>query len=247
MFSTEVIKNIGYYVYRLIDPRSGETFYVGRGYGNRVFQHVKNELKAKDFENGQIAESGKLNQIRSIRNEGLGVIHIIHRHGMDELTAIEVEAAMIDAYAGLTNQISGEGSNERGVMHHRQVEEAYNAPELVPKHKLLVININRSFEDGERTLYDAVRFAWRISADNANKCDYVLANVKGVIKGAFEADEWLDVTIDNFPSREPSEGRRGFHGRIAPKEIQDLYVGKRVPADFVKKGASNPVRYLGLD
>ena len=28
-------------VYRLIDPRNGETFYVGRGKGNRVFSHIR--------------------------------------------------------------------------------------------------------------------------------------------------------------------------------------------------------------
>lgn len=31
-----------YYVYRLIDPRTYETFYVGKGCGDRVFQHTKN-------------------------------------------------------------------------------------------------------------------------------------------------------------------------------------------------------------
>lgn len=36
-FSQETINKIGYYVYRLIDPRNGQTFYVGKGKGNRVF------------------------------------------------------------------------------------------------------------------------------------------------------------------------------------------------------------------
>ncbi|WP_250481199.1 hypothetical protein [Caballeronia sp. GAOx1] len=34
-------------MYRLIDPRNGETFYVGKGKENRVFQHIRAE---KDFE-----------------------------------------------------------------------------------------------------------------------------------------------------------------------------------------------------
>ena len=33
-FTPEVQERLGYYVYRLIDPRNGETFYVGKGKGN---------------------------------------------------------------------------------------------------------------------------------------------------------------------------------------------------------------------
>lgn len=44
MFTPEVIDQLQYYVYRLIDPRNGETFYVGKGIGNRVFAHAAGEL-----------------------------------------------------------------------------------------------------------------------------------------------------------------------------------------------------------
>ena len=40
-FAPEVQKKLAYYVYRLIDPRSGQTFYVGKGRQNRVFAHAK--------------------------------------------------------------------------------------------------------------------------------------------------------------------------------------------------------------
>ena len=39
-FPPEVQGILGIYVYRLIDPRNGQTFYVGKGKGNRVFQHM---------------------------------------------------------------------------------------------------------------------------------------------------------------------------------------------------------------
>ena len=47
-FPPEVIAELKTYVYRLIDPRNGETFYVGKGVGNRVFAHVQDELKSDD-------------------------------------------------------------------------------------------------------------------------------------------------------------------------------------------------------
>ena len=40
-FPPEVSAELKTYVYRLIDPRNGETFYVGKGRGNRVFAHIR--------------------------------------------------------------------------------------------------------------------------------------------------------------------------------------------------------------
>ena len=34
-FPADVARKLKTYVYRLIDPRNGETFYVGKGHGNR--------------------------------------------------------------------------------------------------------------------------------------------------------------------------------------------------------------------
>ena len=45
MFTPEVIEQLQYYVYRLIDPRNGQTFYVGKGKGNRLYAHVNDALK----------------------------------------------------------------------------------------------------------------------------------------------------------------------------------------------------------
>ena len=36
-FPHDVVDKLKHYVYRLIDPRNGETFYVGKGKGDRVF------------------------------------------------------------------------------------------------------------------------------------------------------------------------------------------------------------------
>ena len=100
MFTEAVAAKLKHYVYRLMDPRDGTTFYVGRGQGNRVFSHAANQLGPQDAEDGT---SLKLRVIRDIRNSGFQVQHVIHRHGLDECCAAEVEAALIDAYPGLTN------------------------------------------------------------------------------------------------------------------------------------------------
>ncbi len=175
VFPPGVVDKLKTYVYRLIDPRNGETFYVGKGTGNRVFAHVRAEQSLEDDE-----LSNKLQRIREIRMAGFEVAHVIHRHGMDAKTAFEVEAAL---------------------------------------------------------------YAWKLKKSKAEKAQVVLATRQGLIVGAFIADTWLEATAANSPGHEDVDGRIGFIGREAPTEIKESYVGKRVPDEYRKPGAANPVKY----
>jgi len=47
-FSNKVIEELGYYVYALIDPRDNKIFYIGKGHGNRVFQHCLAAIQEDD-------------------------------------------------------------------------------------------------------------------------------------------------------------------------------------------------------
>ena len=235
-FPPDAARRLGTYVYRLIDPRNGETFYVGKGKGNRVFSHVRAEqnLEGDDQDN-------KMKRIREIQLAGFEVAHVIHRHGMDDKTAFEVEAALIDAYPGLTNAVGGVGGDDYGAMHAKEIIRRYSAQPAVFRHKALLINVNRTAT--ETSLYEATRYAWKISKEKANQAEVILAIVQGLIVGAFVAEEWLDATAVNFPGREDIPGRLGFVGREAPAEIRALYLGKRVPDEYRKRGAANPIKY----
>jgi len=233
-FPPGVAEKLSYYVYRLIDPRNGETFYVGKGRGNRLFAHIRDELKKMEVDEDDTKL--KLKRIREIRNLTLEVGHVVHRHGMDEKTAFEVEAALIDAYPGLANEIGGAGNNDRGAMHVREIISLYDRPVAVFQHKALLINVNRSAT--EIPLYEAVRHSWKLNKENAEQAEVVLATRLGLIIGAFIPHRWLDATTENFPGRSTDKGRIGFEGEEAPQEIQKLYVGKRVPDEYRKKGAS---------
>ena len=130
-------------MYRLIDPRNGETLFVGKGKGNRVFDHMKLALKVGEADE----PSDKLQTIRDIQGAGLQVIHVIHRHGLDEEAAFEVEAAVIDAYPGSTDIAGGMGSGGYG-----------------PRNAVAT-----------NSVYDAACFCWKIDASKAAKADYVVA------------------------------------------------------------------------
>ena len=48
-FSEKSLLSLGdYYVYGLIDPRTKQLFYIGKGTKNRVFDHEKESLNAHD-------------------------------------------------------------------------------------------------------------------------------------------------------------------------------------------------------
>jgi|SRR5271165_1970231 len=237
-FSPAVSDKLKCYVYRLIDPRNGTTFYVGRGRGNRVFSHAAGNEKPTDSEDD---ESLKIRTIRDIINHHFPVEHVIHRHGMSDECAKEVEAALIDAYPGLTNIQPGH-DRDRGVMHAKEVSLLYDAKEAKFLHNVVLITINRSIEDWQ--LIDAVRYAWKISLKRAGEADYVLAVRNGMIVGVYIAEEWLPATPENFPGFPLTDPQRfGFRAREAPKDVKAMYFQKRVPPQ--KRGAANPIRYEG--
>ena len=241
-FPQEVIQQVKWYVYRLLDPRNGETFYVGKGQGNRIFNHVKGAIGSGS---GEVSDP-KIARIKDIQAAGLEVSHVIHRHGLASSSVAEqVEAALIDAYPGLTNKQAGKGSRDYGCRHAEEIIAEFEAEEFDVGEPLMVITINNQYYNRD-SVYDAVRCAWKVSFQQAQKHELVLASLRGLIVGAFRPDQpWLAATPANFPGLVGSwdQGRWGFNGKDAEEEVRNYYVGKRVPERYRKKGAQNPVKY----
>lgn len=234
-FSATVCAELQYYVYRLIDPRNGETFYVGKGKDNRVFEHARGELGANA---GSSLEN--LQRIRSILLQGLEVSHVIHRHGMDEKTAFEVEAALIDAYPNGNNLLKGR-DHKRGLMHSKQIIERYAPIEAEFRHKAILIKIKPSTE--LKSVYETVRYAWILDLRRAERAEIVLAVVEGLIVGVFIPKRWLRATAENFPGRNGEADRFGFEGNEASDDIANLYLRRQIPPKNRQPGAANPIMY----
>ena len=247
MFDANVCNQISCYVYRLVDPRNGETFYVGRGQRDRAFQHARAELAATEDED---ALSLKLQRIRAIRTVGHETLVVIHRHGMSENAAAEVEAALIDAYAGLTNVQGGYGSADRGPMSPEQIVRLYDAEPFTVRDddNLMLIKVKAEMigEHGER---DAVRLAWKVSPERAKEADFVRRITDGIVGGVYKSKRWLETTRANFPDvdRELVPGRHGFDYDAKDAGAANAwkhYGNKRVPDHLQwKRGAAYPVRY----
>lgn len=86
----------------------------------------------------------------------------------------------MDAYAGLTNIAGGVGS-DFGAMHAQEIIQRYCAEEARFEHRVVLISVNRTA--AERSLYDATRYAWKISILRARQAEYVLATRQGLIVG----------------------------------------------------------------
>ena len=228
-------------MYRLIDPRDGQTFYVGKGKGNRVFAHVNDAMKGF---NGETYEdefedsiSLKMQQIRDIKNAGLEVIHVIQRWGLSSDEAFEVEAALIDAYGQLTNiqggHASDRGVNSADVLERELKYEEYSEPDF--PYMIIKIN-NKILEERENDIYETVRSAWRVSVDKAKQYKYCFAVLNGVVKNVFIIEEWHE-------DPQGKQGRFEFSGKEAPAENRDAYVNKKIPQRYRKKGMASPVLY----
>lgn len=118
-FTEDVITQLRYYVYILVNPIDNTIFYIGKGTKNRVFAHEQDSLKM-NFSN-DLVEKQKLTEIKTIHSNGLEVEKYILTFGLSEDEAFHVEntvinfCKLIDAQKlnvkKLTNIMSGHRSN----------------------------------------------------------------------------------------------------------------------------------------
>lgn len=245
-FSTIAADGLKYYVYILIDPRNNKIFYVGKGCGNRIFQHV-NEAESSD------AGSDKLEIIRAIKESGKEVKYYIIRHGIETPEeAFLVESVMIDFLtfkdfsfiANISNIQAGHHQWDKGIKTVDEIEELYDCPLVERQHKLLCVNINNTYRT-EKDIYEATRKSWRINKAKANEADFVVSEYHGVIRAIFKVNkEGWQLQHDGITSDVGRAKRRYFfEGKsVEDENILKLYLNKRLPEK--KKGQQNPIWYL---
>jgi uncharacterized protein len=172
---------VGYYVYGLIDPRDGKPFYIGKGLGNRLFQHANEALTSRD------RSTLKLDRIREIKHQALEVQHVIYRHGLTEKEAFEVEASLIDAYglgrdalSELTN-VAGGHHGYRGMMSVDDLIARYTLDEAVFDVPVLVLKLSKQFERqlSSEELYARTRGIWKIDPTKHRNANYAIPVSRG--------------------------------------------------------------------
>ncbi len=237
-FSQKTLESLHYYVYALIDPRNQKIFYVGKGTGNRVFNHLSCAIDGEQ-------ETHKLNIIREIVNSGQKVNNYIIRHGLDEDDAFTVESVLIDflthssfsSVANISNIVAGHYQWNKGIKTVDEIETLYACIPLQLediRHNIMTININKTYDrmGTQQDLYEATRKYWVLSESSIQKVDYVLGEYRGIIRVIFKPNKWI------------KDGKRYlFEGdEIIDPEIIDLYLNKSLPQK--SKGMANPIRYF---
>jgi len=240
-FSKEVCEKIQTYVYRLIDPRNGQTFYVGKGKNNRVFAHANDALDSFDgqkyIEDEEDYVSLKVNTIREIKRAGLEVLHVIQKYGLTNEEAFLVESVLIDIYGlgNLTNKVKGHhafnGPINTVTLEREESIKEYQEDSSHPKY--IIIKVKDYWINERGSIYEAVRSSWKMSINKARNYSYVLAVVNGIVRDVFEVNEWIQL----------DSGRIEFNGVRANQNIACLFINKKIPERFRKKGQACPFLY----
>lgn len=247
-FKQSVIDELQYYVYCLVDPRTHQIFYIGKGHDNRIFMHLSDALADED------RSTLKLDTIRNIMACGYEVEHYIIRHKLTEEQAYLVESTLIDLLtfvkfnlnAGLTNMQAGHHQWDEGIKSVQEINALYDCSPLAALNndKLIAVKLNRTYLDKpsqapvyqRENIYEKTRKYWKINIDKARQADYVLAVYKGIVRAVFKPLEWYPVTRPELFSGT----RYAFDGIEVP---DSPYLNTDVSAYIT---GQSPVRYINF-
>jgi hypothetical protein len=121
-----------HYTYKLIDPRNGKVFYVGKGTGDRYKYHIKTVKRGSEPNN-----NGHLyNKIKSILEESYEDVKYEIEEYENEQKAFEAEQELISeiGYNNLCNLTKG-GLGGDALSEHPNKEQIYEERELEPWNK----------------------------------------------------------------------------------------------------------------
>lgn len=243
-FTSQTIEQLRCYVYALVDPRvaSGQperVFYVGKGQGNRCFQHAKANVEGMEFH----SMPNKLQFIEQIRAAtGKPPIVEIVAHGLSEVEALRLEGVLIKALPGLSNQVGGHHSEDLW-LEVREVEARYGEPIAVAtlRKPLLLVSLNGSKQDNlpaypeihgdAEALANRTLGNWPLSPANAKHVKLVLGVYGGLVRTVFEP-QFTSDGLAEFKVIPPA--KKGAHRRVRFSGQRDEGLAKQLFARAIK-------------
>jgi hypothetical protein len=224
-FSQAAVEALGWYVYLLGDPRTGTVFYVGKGSGNRAYQHGG---EARDRADHPHLQKAKHERILDIEADGHAVTVQILRHALpDEATAYLVESAAIDLIGrlhpgSLLNLVAGHHSGNYGLADATEVEIRYAAqPMPNPGLPIVLTSLDQTWKPG-MTTPDLIEYTarwWRLDARRKPRPQYVLGVHRQIVGAAYKITglELRKQGDRGWEDDMPGKPRRGFTVDPAPE------------------------------
>lgn len=238
---SNIIQHLDYYVYIYVNPLDNTIFYVGKGKDNRVLSHLNDE-----------DESEKVNKIKEIREKGKIPRIEILRHGLDEKTALSIEASVIDAIGipPLTNKKRGTDT-EHGRMGLELLAAIIDPQDADIHEPAILIRINELYRYGmsDDELLDATRGIW-IVGERRYKAKYAFAVYAGIIQEVYHIKQWFPAGSSRYKTRPElndtnlyGSRRWEFVGELAENEIREKYRLKSVKK-ILNANSQNPIKYI---
>lgn len=232
-FPPHILPTLKSYVYAYVDPRDGTVFYIGKGKGQRAFEHRGDRSKPR---------------IRELQDLGLSPRIDLLKWGLSDAEALIVEATAIDLYGidELDNRVAGHHGMRASV---QQVVSELAAKPVEIGHAAILFKLSRQFRYdmtvGE--LYDATRAAWRLNVARAETADYAMAVYRNVIREVYVPEAWVrgHSTIQASGLRtwedESLDERWEFVGRLAPQTIRRRYLDRELSEPWI---GQTPFKYV---
>lgn len=263
-FSRATIEAIQSYVYALADDQD-RIFYVGKGEGNRVFDHieeVRRHLKEnkkfksidpiEDQDDADSPLSPKQEIIAEMLQRKKEPKKYIIREGLTPDQALLIEATLISVLewqfgGALTNQIAGHGTAHFGLKTVEELEATKGKPFCIDHlpcleegAEVVAINVNRRWAEvvnGTKTLIEIAEGCWKINVARARQCKYAIIHANGIVRGVFKIESWSDRDEDGRYTFRPQDRTPLKGPEFSQRNASSLF-------GAAGNGAQNPIRYV---
>tara|TARA_R110002124_G_scaffold61155_5_gene167506 strand:+ start:3288 stop:4097 length:810 start_codon:yes stop_codon:yes gene_type:complete len=220
-FNRATKEKLGFYVYALIDPCVGtdypsSLFYIGKGTGDRCFNHANMESIAQGNPNE------KYDRIRDIKNRKNCAPEIkIIAHGLTEDEAFRIESILIAMPWQLTNIRAGHHADDYWLS-AKYLNARYSNPIKSSEINgcFLIVSLNGNgagklppypeFADDQETLQQRTLGDWPVSEKRAESVEHIVGVFRGLVRVVFsiEPDEQGKAKYEFIPRSEKGKMNR---------------------------------------